>query len=55
MKKQMIDFVKSLGGTCNYCGVAWPSTLYVDHKNGKEWIIEQMIKRFTRHTPIKFS
>lgn len=55
MKKQMMDFVRSLGGTSNYCGYAWPSTLYIDHaSNGKDWMIEQMIKRFGRHTQIKF-
>lgn len=55
MKKEMIDYVKKLGGVAIYQG-SWPATLYVDHKvNGKEWIKDQMIKKFTRHTKIRFA
>jgi hypothetical protein len=54
MKKQMMDFVKSLGGEACYSG-EWPAKLYVEHRwKGKEWLIDQLIKRFTRHTQIKF-
>lgn len=49
----MIDFVKSLGGNAYYSG-EWPATLYVEHKRGKEWVIDQLIKKFTRHTLIRF-
>lgn len=54
MKKQMIEFVKKAGGDAVYSG-EWPSTLFVQHRhNGKEWMIEQLIKKFGRHTQIRF-
>lgn len=54
MKKEMIAFVKSLGGDALYSG-AWPKTLYVQHRHrGKDYVIDLLIKRFGRHTGIKF-
>lgn len=56
MKKQMMDYVKTLGGDSNFSG-KWPQTLFVYSFTAgvsKQDLIDAMIKRFGRHTQIKF-
>lgn len=54
MKKKIEDFVRSINGTVSFSGKGGWTTAYVDHANGKDWIITECIKRFTRHSQIKF-
>jgi hypothetical protein len=56
MKKQMIDFVRSLGGEARYSG-KWPETLFVSSFTAgvnNQMLIDALIMRFSRHTQIRF-
>ena len=50
----MIEFAQSLGAYVSYSG-AWPATLYIGAVANKQEIIDKMIKRFGRHTQIRFA
>ncbi len=52
MKKQLTDYVRNLGGQCQYCG-KWPQSLYVSGNNA-DAIISALYKRFGRHTQVTF-
>lgn len=55
MKKQVTDYIKSLGGQVSFSGKGWPTIAYISHLHAdKEWLLTQIYKRFTRHTQIVF-